>query len=342
MTRRRAGPQPGGVSGPARLKARAAAGSAYAKALPEHLPVVGRAIGQLLRVNLLDCATRLAAQAFLSALPALLVVGVFAPAAVRSGVTTTLREQLGLQGPAQQAAQQMLSAGHGGDAESFGVLGVVLTLLSATALSRAMQRVCERCWELPRAGTRLAAWRWLAWLLVWLAYLTLLSPVRDGFGLGDWLGIPLSFVSATALWWWTQHLLLGSRVHWLPLLPGALLCGVAMVGVSIASRVYLPGAMSRSVSKFGPYGVVFTSLSWLIVMFTTVTLAIALGRVIAEEEAVAHRLGQPARQGPGPGPGPGAGGAGAKAGSTEAEAEGTGAGGADRDPGADAGPAAKD
>ncbi|MFF2040038.1 YhjD/YihY/BrkB family envelope integrity protein [Kitasatospora sp. NPDC058170] len=261
-----------------------------ARGLPEQVPLVGRAIRQLLRVNLLDCATRLAAQAFLSALPALFVVSVFAPAAVRNGVVHSLRTELGLQGQAQQSVQELLTPSHA-EETTIGVVGALVTLLSATALSRAMQRVCERCWELPKAGTRLAAWRWLVWLAVWLTCMVYQTPVRDGFGQGLWLGVPLSFVGGTALWWWTQHLLLGGRVRWLPLLPGSLFCGAAVTALGVASRIYLPRAMSHSVSQFGPYGVIFTGLSWLIVTFTAVTLAIALGRVVAEEEMIAHWLG---------------------------------------------------
>ncbi|GAA1405783.1 hypothetical protein GCM10009639_53040 [Kitasatospora putterlickiae] len=271
-----------------RIRSAALAGSA--RGLPEQVPLVGRALRQLFRVNLLDCATRLAAQAFLSALPALFVVAVFTPAAVRDGVVHSLRKELGLEGPASESLQQMLGSGHEQET-GFGVVGALVTLLSATALSRAMQRVCERCWELPKAGTRVAAWRWLVWLLVWLVCLVFQTPVKDGFGLGAWLGVPLTFLLATALWWWTQHLLLGARVRWLPLLPGAVLCGVAVVGIGVASRVYLPGAMTRSIGQFGPFGVVFTGLSWLIVVFAGLTLAIALGRVVAEEEAVARLLG---------------------------------------------------
>ncbi|MFF2661259.1 YhjD/YihY/BrkB family envelope integrity protein [Kitasatospora sp. NPDC058032] len=274
----------------ARWRHRSAALAGSARGLPDQVPMVGRALHQLLRVNLLDSATRLAAQAFLSALPALFVVAVFAPTAIRNGVVHSLRKELGLQGQAAHSVQQMLGSGHEQET-GFGMVGALVTLLSATALSRAMQRVCERCWELPRSGTRVAAWRWLAWLLVWLVCLAFQTPVKDGFGLGAWLGVPLTFLLATALWWWTQHLLLGARVRWLPLLPGALLCGVGVVGIGVASRVYLPAAMNRSIGNFGPFGVVFTGLSWLIVVFTGLTLAIALGRVVAEEEAVARLLG---------------------------------------------------
>ncbi len=284
----------------AKSRARTQALSATAQELPGRIPLVGHAVDQLIRVNLLDNATRLAAQAFLSAMPALFVVAAFAPASVREGLLSTLRDQLGLQGPTADQVRQVMQSGHDAEAQTFGAIGVLVTLISATALSRAMQRVCERCWALPRAATRLAAWRWLVWLGVWLAYLVFEGPIRKGFGAGWWLGAPLTFLILTALWWWSQHLLLGARVRWQPLLPGALLCGVALTGVTVASQIYLPRAMSQSVQQFGPYGVVFTFLSWLIVIFAAVTLAISLGRVVAEDEKVARVLGPVRRPAPGP------------------------------------------
>ncbi|MFJ1757460.1 YhjD/YihY/BrkB family envelope integrity protein [Kitasatospora sp. NPDC088134] len=279
-------------------KARAARLGESAKQAPERIPLVGRAVGNLVRVNLLDNATRLAAQAFLSALPALFVLAVFAPASLKHSVTDSLREQLGLRGAAQQQVQQLMDARHDdGTAQSFGLVGALVTLISATALSRALQRVCERAWEMPRNSARLALWRWVVWLLGWLVFLVVQVPLRDGFGAGPWLGLPLTFTVSTAVWWWTQHLLLGGRVRWYPLLPGALLCGLGEVGLGVASKVYLPHAMSVSVEKFGPYGVVFTALSWLIALFTTVTLALVLGRVLAEEPVLARRLGTPTAPG---------------------------------------------
>ncbi|RKE20737.1 YhjD/YihY/BrkB family envelope integrity protein [Streptomyces sp. TLI_171] len=272
-------------------KARAARLAESAKGAPERIPLVGRAVSNLIRVNLLDNATRLAAQAFLSALPALFVVAVFAPATVKHSVTVSLREQLGLQGAAQQQVQQLMNTHPDGAAQGFGALGVLVTLASATALSRALQRVCERAWEMPKHSARLALWRWVVWLLGWLVFLLIQVPLRDGFGAGYWLGVPLTFVASTAVWWWTQHLLLGGRIRWFPLLPGAVLCGVAEVGLGIASKVYLPHAMSTSVERFGGYGVVFTALSWLIALFAAITLALVLGRVISEEPPVARRLG---------------------------------------------------
>jgi membrane protein len=261
--------------------------------LPGQVPLLGRALAALIRVNVLDNATRLAAQAFLTALPALLVLAVLAPASLRDGLVRGLRHQLGLTGPAEQQVQQLLGNHQGTEANTFGGIGVLVTLLSATALARALQRVCERAWEVPKGKVTVAAWRWLVWLTVWLGYLVLAVPIRGGFGLGWWLGLPLTFVVGSLLWWWTQHLLLGARLAWAPLLPGALLCGLAMAVLGVVGQVYLPRAIGRSIAQFGPLGMVFTLLSWLITLFAVVTFALVLGRVVAEEPAVARLLGPP-------------------------------------------------
>jgi membrane protein len=257
------------------------------------LPFTSRVTEQLLHVGILDRGTRIAAQLFLSVLPALFVFAAFAPAALREQLLSSLREEVGLRGEALHEVQQVIYSGTGETRDTFGVLGVVVTLLSATACSRALQRVCEISWRLRRAHARVAALRWFLWLAVWTATLVVQGPFFNAFGGGPVLGFPLSLAASTLLWWWTQHLLLIGRVPWLPLLPGALLCGLAGVGFSWAARLYLPGALDRSVAQFGPYGAVFTLLSWLILRCAGLSTAIALGYVIATEKPVAQWLGTP-------------------------------------------------
>ncbi|MFD3564677.1 YhjD/YihY/BrkB family envelope integrity protein [Streptomyces sp. NPDC058686] len=268
-------------------------GAARAGALRERVPFITRLTRQMVDVSLLDSSTRLAAQAFLTAVPVLFVVAAFAPSAVRDRLVESATYALGLSGAALSQVQQVFAAPDDTTRDTSGAVGVLVTLLSATSCSRALQRVCERSWHVPPAGLRLIAWRWLVWLLVWLAALVVQGLLRDGFGLGRWLGLLLSFVSSTLLWWWTQHLLLGSRVGWLPLLPGAVLTGTGVVALAWASRFYLPRTLNRSVDEFGPLGLVFTLLSWLIALFTVVCVGIATGYVLAHEPPLARRLGTP-------------------------------------------------
>ncbi|MFF8263657.1 YhjD/YihY/BrkB family envelope integrity protein [Streptomyces virginiae] len=259
----------------------------------KYTPFLGRTLEQFARVNLLDCATRLAAQAFLGAIPAIFVIGALAPDWLRTQLISTVSTTLGLTGPALDQIRAVYQAGDTAAVASTGAVGVVVTLLSATACSRALQRTCERAWHLPKAGARLAAWRWVAWLLVWLTALLFQGPVQEAFGAGRALGAVVSLLSGTLLWWWTQHLLLGGRIAWLPLLPGAVLVAVGESLLSWGSRFYVPRAMNHSLQQFGGLGLVFVILSWLITFFVVVTMGIALGYILAHEPWAAHRLRTP-------------------------------------------------
>ncbi|WP_306335165.1 YhjD/YihY/BrkB family envelope integrity protein [Streptomyces sp. KL118A] len=252
-------------------------------------PLPTRVVRQLAAVNILDLATRLAAQAFLAALPMLIAVASFCPPGWRHELRRSLRSLFG-SGADRAAMLDQVYAGGQQAMHSWGAVSVLVALLSATAFSRALQRLCERCWHLPPSGVRILLWRWALWLCVWLTALFFQGLLHDGFGAGPVLGIPLQAVGAVLMWWWTQHLLLAGRVPWRPLLPGALLAGAGAVGFSQVAALWLPVALQRSVERYGPLGSVFTLLSWLILFFTIVALGIALGQVFAQEPLVRRVL----------------------------------------------------
>ncbi|MEU6826358.1 YhjD/YihY/BrkB family envelope integrity protein [Streptomyces atriruber] len=255
-------------------------------------PLPTRVVQQLAAVNILDLATRLAAQAFLAALPMLIAVSSFCPPGWRHELRRSLRSLLG-SGRAQATMLDQMYSGDQQSMQSWGAVSVLVALLSATAFSRALQRMCERCWHLPPSGVRILVWRWALWLFVWLTALFFQGLLHDGFGAGPLLGVPLQAVDSVLMWWWTQHLLLAGRVPWRPMLPGALLAGVGAVGFSQVAALWLPMALQRSVDRYGPLGSVFTLLSWLILFFTIVALGIALGQVFAQEPMVRRALRLP-------------------------------------------------
>ncbi|MEF3116791.1 YhjD/YihY/BrkB family envelope integrity protein [Streptomyces chrestomyceticus] len=255
-------------------------------------PLVGRVVRQVVRVNVLDLATRLAAQAFLAALPMLIAVSSFCPHAVRQELLRSLRSVFGadnpLRGQVEAAYGYREQVSH-----SWGAVGVLVALVSATAFTRVLQRVCERSWHLSHSGPRIVAWRWALWLVVWVLMLVFQGMIHRAFGAGPVLGVFLQLVCSVLMWWWTQHLLLAGRLPWMPLLPGALLTGAGVVTFSLLSGLWLPRALTRSVERYGPLGTVFTLLSWLILFFATVVLGIAVGQVLARTEAVRRRLRPP-------------------------------------------------
>ncbi|TDT98467.1 membrane protein [Streptomyces sp. 846.5] len=257
------------------------------------MPVLTELTDRLLSANLLDAGTRLAAQAFLTSVPLLFALGAFAPQGVRDQLLHSLRSVFGLTG----ASDQQLNAAVGGGTDdeqlrqTTGTIGLLMALVSSTSFSRAMARVCERAWQLPKSGTRIAAWRWLLWVVTLMAMVLVQGPLRDGFGVGIWLGVPVSFLVGVVVWWWTQHLLLAARVGWLPLLPGALLASAAMSALALTARIYMPSALNRSLSAYGSLGLVLAVLSWLIVLCAAITFAITIGAVLAQEPPLNRYLG---------------------------------------------------
>jgi membrane protein len=255
--------------------------------------VITELTARLLSVNVLDAATRLAAQLFLTAVPLAFVAAAVMPQSVRDHLVTSTRDLFGLTGASEEQLREVYGPSdseHEGLRQTTGVIGGLVVLLAATASSRAMARVCERAWRLPRSATRVVVWRWFVWLVAWGAVLVLQGPMRNGFGAGPLLGVPLIFVTDLAVWWWTQRLLLGARVPWLRLLPGALLTAAAMTTLSVTARLYMPLALNRSLATYGSLGSVFTLLSWLIACCVVITFTLTAGAVLATEPPLAPLL----------------------------------------------------
>lgn len=297
--------RPGRPSRRAALRRRAASAGARLMELrtgaEERFPVITRLLTHLISVNVFDSATRLAAQTFLTAVPLLFVVASLAPQWLRDQFVASLHDAFGLTGSANDELHKVLQGtGQPSDElrQTTGVVGGLMVLLSATACSRAMQRLCQRAWSLPKASARVAAWRWVAWLATWLGMFAVQGSLRDGFGLGLWLGVPLLLIAEVGIWWWTQHLLLVARVPWRPLLPGALLTGTALAVLTSTASLYVPRALNHSLEKYGSLGAVFTLLSWLITLCVVITLCLTAGAVIAREPWVVRRLGSPRPAGP--------------------------------------------
>ncbi|MFF1790452.1 ribonuclease BN [Kitasatospora sp. NPDC058243] len=259
-------------------------------------PVITELTARMLSPGLLDAATRMASQIFLTSVPLLFAVAAFAPTGVRDQMVASLRSLFGISGATDQQLHQSLY-GTGDLRQTTGFIGVLMALLSATSCSRAVARVCEHAWRLPKAGTKVAAWRWLLWIVTWLAVLLFQGPLRDGFGAGFWLGLPLTFTASFVVWWWTAHLLLSARVGWLPLLPGALLTAAAATALSLTARIYMPDALNRALAQYGSLGLVLMGLSWLIVLCASITFSVTAGAVLAQEPPLNVYLGAPA---PGP------------------------------------------
>jgi membrane protein len=261
--------------------------------LESRFPVITGLVDRLVSVNVFDSATRIAAQCFLTAVPLLFVLSAYAPEAVQDQVITSINRVFGLTGQAKSQLEQAFHHPNDELRQATGLVGTLMVLLSATAVSRAVQRLCRRAWLLPRTEARVAPWRWLAWIVLWLGALILQGALHNGLGRGAELGAPVIFVIQVAMWWWTQHLLLGGAIRWPPLLPGAVITALAVSALSVTAHFYMPRALDRALTGYGPVGSVFVLLSWLIVVCVAVAIGLSVGAVLSQEPFLKRNLGTP-------------------------------------------------
>ncbi|WP_147375167.1 YhjD/YihY/BrkB family envelope integrity protein [Jiangella rhizosphaerae] len=243
--------------------------------------VVVRTAAGCVRIDVFDRAMTVAAQAFSSVLPILILFATWAGASATEATAEALRIP-------DESRSMFDDAVQGASGAAFGVVGGLIVLISATSLSRAVTRAFTAVWELPRPRNRLrSAWRWLA-AVVGLALSVLV--VRELAALAGGLPQPRAwqvvtvFAADTAVALFLPWVLLAGAVRPRSLLPGALLFALAMLVLRPASGVWLPRALEASADRFGAIGVAFTYLAWLYAVSFCFLVAAVAGRAIATDD----------------------------------------------------------
>ena len=195
-------------------------------------------------------------------IPALITLAALIPLGEAHGTASLVARRLGLTAHAT-ADLQSLFGGPSVVRSSTTWVGATVTLLSAYAWPTALQKGYQLAWQLPPRGLR-DVWRPMVWLA---AVLAVAGAVVELGGLvhGD-SGLPaLLLVPVVYAWsWWTQHLLLGGRVGWRPLVAGAVAMTVGLYALRVGAQLTLSSAISQNFHRYGPIGVVFVLLSWFI------------------------------------------------------------------------------
>ncbi|NUP47952.1 MAG: ribonuclease BN [Catenulispora sp.] len=266
--------------GPARrLAGLTAALQEHRGRLAERHPKPAEIIRFALAPDTIDRCFAVAAQIFITAIPMAIAVSAFLPSALRDRVRRSVSDQLGIEGAASQAVSAFFD-GEDSLRDAIGVIGLLVALISATSLTRRLQRIYEHQWRLPPGRMASSAGRWALWIVVWVAVLAAQGPVRSGRGALLVVGWAASATMSVLLWWWTPHLLLLRRVGWRALAPTALLTGLGQAAVGLGSRAVMPTVTGRSVSEYGPFGLVLSLMTWLLVVAGVIVIGAGAGRIL--------------------------------------------------------------
>jgi membrane protein len=246
--------------------------------------VARQSVRALVRAEVLDRSMTLAAQAFTSVFPLLILVATLRPGAGNQ-VGRALADSLGLDPQARAALEAALPPA-GTAANGFGIAGIIVVLLSATSFSRALARMYARVWDAQRPGRLRSLWRLVAVLLglvLLVGLLTFVRRVLQGSPLSGLTEGAVALLIGCPLWTWVPWLLLARRVPARLLVPGGVLMAAATAVLTVAGRIYLPRALSSATGQYGALGVSFTYVTWLFVIMAALVGSTAVGAVIARE-----------------------------------------------------------
>ncbi|KRF37419.1 YhjD/YihY/BrkB family envelope integrity protein [Nocardioides sp. Soil805] len=242
--------------------------------------VLTASVTSFARIELFDRAMTIAAQFFTSIFPILLMAATW-----WGPDSTDLAAATGMPAETQDVLDQAIN---GSQSTSFGIVGVLIVLVSATSLSRALTRAFAAIWSLPRPTSSLtSAWRWFA-VLVALALavtltLTVVRRVGEQPPRGLWAMV-LSFVISLVLGVFVPWVLLAGAVSARMLLPGATLVATVMAFARPAIATWVPHALEVSAGRYGSIGVAFTYLACLYAMSFCWLTGAVLGQVVATDE----------------------------------------------------------
>ncbi len=242
-----------------------------------------RSAATSIRIELFDRSMTIAAQFFTSVFPILIMVAAWAG----SDDTGKVADVLNMPEESQSVLNQAID-GSGTTSTTFGIVGALIVLVSATSLARALTRAFAAVWDLPRPRSSLrSAWRWLAVVLTLalsLVVVRALSAFAAGLPPANVWRLVVSLACDLVVVVFVPWVLLSGVVPPRRLLPGALLFALVMLFVRPAAAVWLPRALEVSAERYGSLGVAFTYLAWLYVVAFCCLATAAVGQVIATDD----------------------------------------------------------
>jgi len=242
--------------------------------------IVINGLGAFVRLDMFDKSMTIAAQFFTSVFPILILFMIWAD----SRDATWLADALNLP---EETRSVLEDAIQGAGGATFGLIGIVIVLASATSLSRALTRAFTAIWSLPKPKGGLGSvWRWLAAVLVLTLSVVVVRAASEPVHVlppREMLPLVASFALDVAVALFVPWVLLAGGVHPRLLAPGALVFALLMLTVRPATAAWLPHALQVSADRYGSIGVAFTYLACLYTASLCFLATAVLGQVIAND-----------------------------------------------------------
>lgn len=156
-------------------------------------------------------------------------------------------------------------------------IGLVVSLAGAVAIARSVQEMYEDVFRQEHRGWRDLP-RHLAWVAALIGALVLQALiVRSVRSAGPAVLVPVRLAAGTLFFWFTLHILLSGRVPWPALIRPAVVTAVLWLALAGFSSLFFSSQLVTDSREYGTIGVVFTLLTWLVLVAAVLALGAAGG-----------------------------------------------------------------
>ncbi|MET7617300.1 YhjD/YihY/BrkB family envelope integrity protein [Streptomyces sp. NPDC005408] len=243
---------------------------------------VGLAWNRGREMELMHRAMGFAALGFLTLVPLLIVVAAADPASGQ-GFARWLSQALGVSAASQDEVERLF-ASPGEALQRTTAFGLAALAVFGLTFGSAVQTGYEKVWDLPTARWH-TMWRHVVWLALLifglLAFVN--TPLSEESIPVTVLGAVADLIGTILFFWLSQRVLLGGRVRWRALLPGAVATAVGMLGLRVFSQLVFSPLIASNAVTFGPFGTVLVIQSWLVGVGFVVYGGALVGRLFHEE-----------------------------------------------------------
>jgi membrane protein len=249
--------------------------------------VVLNVVADLLRSDIADRSMTLAAQLFTSILPVLIVIASLG----HNDAVDRMVEWIGMVPISEQLTYNGTSSVP--STTTFGVVGVLMVLLSATSYARALGRFYARAWEVPIVPMR-QAWRWFVVVGAMVIGIVLVGGgqlLDDAPYIGGLLNLIEGFIVWWVIWAFVPHVLTRGRLSTRILLVVGAVTATGLTVLRLCSQPVMPTVSQTAVSQYGVLGLVFTLVGWLFFFGIVVVASTIIVGSLARDENIGRWLG---------------------------------------------------
>jgi membrane protein len=251
----------------------------------------GRGFRRIRELDLDTHALALCAQQVLCTAPLVVAMSAVLQRTTNRGAGYFMTRFFGLYGDSAQDVDRLFGRTAPSISTAALIFAMVTALVFSTSVAAVQQRAFELIWTLPRViGVRsyLRQLLWAVMLGVYTGVMLLLG--RLGRELDENVGRPallcvivVEGVLTFAFYWWSQRWLLGGRVTWRALLPGAIAVGVGTTILFRLTRMIMPGQIGWQVHAYGLIGGVFVLSVWLMILSVVIFGGVLIGALMTEK-----------------------------------------------------------